>query len=125
MELSQKTKVGFVAQCVQVAYQHQYAELCGSISPLLFPLLNGLKREMWTQKIVYKAPCGRRLGNLNKIHDYLRETRSHISIDLFNFDVRVNCTKKFVPQKCVIRDQVHSFRNLNKTVGDNNHNNDT
>ena len=48
--------------------------------------------------VVYRAPCGRRLRNMNEVHRYLRWTGSKLGVDLFSFDCRVECFKEFEPE---------------------------
>ena len=48
--------------------------------------------------VIYRAPCGRRLRNMDEVHQYLRLTDSQLGVDLFSFDCRVQCFKEFEPE---------------------------
>lgn len=45
--------------------------------------------------ILYTAPCGRRIRNMQELHRYLRVCRSDMSVDLFDFDYWVNALSEF------------------------------
>ena len=45
----------------------------------------------------YRAPCRRRLRNMDEVHRYFRLTGSQLGIDLFSLDSRVQCIKEFQP----------------------------
>lgn len=47
--------------------------------------------------IVYRAPCGRRMRNMDEVHRYLRLTVSDLGVDLFCFDSFVHCFAEFEP----------------------------
>ena len=47
--------------------------------------------------VIYRAPCGRRLRNMDEVHRYLRLTGSQLGVDLFSFDSCVQCFKEFQP----------------------------
>lgn len=55
---------------------------------------------------MYRAPCGRRLRNIQEVHKYLRMTKSDMSVDLFDFDYRVHCLAEFVPTSCFVKKAV-------------------
>lgn len=52
------------------------------------------------RSVLYKAPCGRSLRNMEEVHMYLRITKSEMTVDLFDFDYWVNCLAEFVIEKC-------------------------
>lgn len=62
-------------------------------SPLSKPLLTCWERQIVRQKhnrwIQYKAPCGRRLRNMNEIRLYLIITKCILNVDNFDFDVSI------------------------------------
>ena len=49
------------------------------------------------RNIVYRAPCGCRLRNMNEVHQYLLLTHCELSVDLFCYDNIVNCFREFQP----------------------------
>lgn len=69
-------------------------------NPLSIPLYCGWQRELPKFKknkhvILYTAPCGRRLRNMQELHRYLRICKSNMSVDLFDFDFWVNALSEF------------------------------
>ncbi|XP_034249281.1 histone-lysine N-methyltransferase eggless isoform X2 [Thrips palmi] len=68
-------------------------------NPLSIPLYCGWQRELPRFKkkstILYTAPCGRRLRNMQELHRYLRICKSEMSVDLFDFDYWVNALSEF------------------------------
>ncbi|XP_008556889.1 histone-lysine N-methyltransferase SETDB1 [Microplitis demolitor] len=76
-------------------------------SPLSIPLLCGWNRQLCKfpkgkKVILYQAPCGARLRNMEEVHKYLRITQSTMSVDLFDFDYWVHCLAEFVLDKCFV-----------------------
>ncbi|KAL2725053.1 histone-lysine N-methyltransferase eggless-like [Vespula squamosa] len=76
-------------------------------SPLSIPLLCGWNRQLCKfpkgkKVILYQAPCGVRLRNMEELHYYLRLTGSPMSVDLFDFDYWVHCLAEFVLDKCFV-----------------------
>ena len=70
-------------------------------NPLSIPMLWGWAREVMNIKqpiINYRAPCGRRLSNIDEVHGYLCMTGSKLGVDLFSFDILVQCFKEFKPK---------------------------
>lgn len=70
-----------------------------SYNPLAKPLLCGFHRLLYKFKnkkhIVYKAPCGRILRNMPELHQYLRMTKSPLTVDFFNFEVHIRCLAEY------------------------------
>lgn len=68
-------------------------------NPLSIPLYCGWQRELPKFKkkstIMYTAPCGRRLRNMEELHKYLRLCQSNMAVDLFDFDYWVNALSEF------------------------------
>ena len=67
-------------------------------------MLRGWARDVINSKssikhptVNYRAPCRRRLRNMDEVHRYLRLTGSHLGVDLFSFDSRVQGFKQFQP----------------------------
>ena len=64
----------------------------------------GWSREMSKQRlgskrfIEYRAPCGRRMRNMDEVHRYLRLTGCQLGVDLFSFDHCVHCFTEFEPE---------------------------
>jgi len=90
------------AECQQ-AYPYEASQHKTS-NPLRIPLHLGWRREIvsgefddsnW--KIIYTAPCGRRLRNLDEVHRYLDLTESKLEIDMFAFDYWLSVMREFVP----------------------------
>ena len=80
-------------------------------SPLSIPLLCGWNRQLCkyskNKKVVlYQAPCGVRLRNIEELHKYLRMTNCPMSVDLFDFDFWVHCLAEFVLDKSLINIKV-------------------
>ncbi|KAK3912030.1 Histone-lysine N-methyltransferase eggless [Frankliniella fusca] len=83
-------------------------------NPLTIPLYCGWQRELpkFRKKstIMYTAPCGRRLRNMEDLHKYLRICRSQMSVDLFDFDFWVNALSEFTisdkVKKCIQEDDM-------------------
>lgn len=73
-------------------------------NPLTIPCICGWKRcvikpsKKGKRVVMYCAPCGRQLRNLEDVFDYLRTTDSKLTVDLFCFDSFVNVFCHFVPQ---------------------------
>lgn len=66
-------------------------------SPLVKPTLYEFQREICeTQSkkkfVMYKAPCGRRLRDMDEVHQYLRMTEcDELNVDNFTFDISTKC----------------------------------
>lgn len=56
-------------------------------------------RFRYKRHVMYKAPCGRRLRNVQELHRYLMQINSEMSIDLFDFESTINCLAEFTLQK--------------------------
>ena len=83
-------------------------------SPLSIPLLCGWNRQLCTfpkgkKVIIYQAPCGVRLRNMEELHRYLRLTKSPMSVDLFEYDYWVHCLAEFVLDKCYVNIKVSQY----------------
>ena len=82
---------------------------------LTIPLHHGWTRQitkhsnMGMRKVVYVAPCGRRLLRLGEVNKYLRLTGSQMEIDFFNFDWWVHVLDEFRPDKTKILTMDISF----------------
>lgn len=84
--------------CAKRYMQHDCSPSCitplkndlSSFSPLSKPLLSCWERQIVRQKnfrhVVYKAPCGRRLRNMNEVFIYLGITKCALNVDNFDFD---------------------------------------
>ena len=66
--------------------------------------------------VMYRAPCGRRLRNMEELHRYLRLTRSNKAVDLFDFDFWVHCYAEFVAEKGFTDIRVMSLSPVHITV---------
>lgn len=80
-------------------------------SPLSIPLICGWYRQLCKfpkgkKVILYQAPCGIRVRNIEELHRYLRITESSISVDLFDFDYWVRAFADFIVDKCFINIKV-------------------
>ncbi|XP_075545915.1 SET domain bifurcated histone lysine methyltransferase eggless isoform X5 [Dermacentor variabilis] len=73
-------------------------------NPLSIPCLLGWKRHIVKQskkskrRVVYIAPCGRRLRDITEVAHYLNICKSLLTVDLFCFDSLVNVFCQFVPE---------------------------
>ena len=73
-------------------------------NPLSIPMQCGWLREVTKQsfggnpRILYRAPCGRRLRNMDEVHRYLRFTGCQLSVDLFCYDAAIRCFSEFEPK---------------------------
>lgn len=91
-------------------------------NPLLIPIIHGWARQLVKhklygkikKKIVYQAPCGRRLRTLVEIHRYLTITQSKLEIDFFNFDWWLHVYNEFKPSRefCTIKDLSYGKENV-------------
>jgi histone-lysine N-methyltransferase SETDB1 len=70
----------------------------------------GWSREIGKQRnsslnviVFYRAPCGRRMRNMDELHQYLRITNSELGVDLFCFDNRIDCFREFQPERVYSR----------------------
>ncbi|KAK7077728.1 ATP-dependent RNA helicase ddx25, partial [Halocaridina rubra] len=85
-----------------------------SVSPLLFPLLQGWNRIIAKQRrrtvnkleVYYISPCGVRLRNLSEIFQYIVNTESKLEVDCFTFEVGVNVTTEWEPFKKIYFSEV-------------------
>lgn len=73
-------------------------------SPLTKPLLTCWERQIIRQKanrwVLYKAPCGRRLRNMDEIRTYLLLTHCALNVDNFDFDTQIQVLSQYdVPEK--------------------------
>lgn len=76
-------------------------------SPLSIPLICGWNRQICKypkgkKVVMYQTPCGVRLRSIEEVHQYLRQTQSTISVDLFEFDSWVHCLAEFILDKCFV-----------------------
>ncbi|GBP42982.1 Histone-lysine N-methyltransferase eggless [Eumeta japonica] len=73
-------------------------------NPLARPLLSGWERQVLRFKgrkvVMYRAPCGRRLRNMEELHRYLCVTSSEMSVDLFDYGPSTHCLAEFVLNRC-------------------------
>ncbi|KRT84106.1 SET domain-containing protein [Oryctes borbonicus] len=104
-----KTNVYTPHSCASKCKEYMYCSLSRlkGYSPLSKPLLCGFYRLMYKCKnkkcVLYKAPCGRTLRNMQEVHMYLRTTKSDLTVDLFDFNVYVRCLAEFmVEQKNIL-----------------------
>ncbi|EFN63124.1 Histone-lysine N-methyltransferase eggless, partial [Camponotus floridanus] len=91
------------------------------LSPLSVPLLCGWHRQLCKYSkgkkvIIYQAPCGVRLRNMEELHRYLRMTDSTLSVDLFDFDYWVRAFADFIVEKCFINIKDLSYGVENVTI---------
>ena len=56
------------------------------------------------RNVIYRGPCGRRLRNMNEVHQYLRLTHCALSVDLFCYELSVSCFREFQPDN--VRNQI-------------------
>ena len=73
-------------------------------NPFQIPIQVGYRREyLHTSerkiKVVYRAPCGRRLRDIFEVFKYLQITNSSLDIDLFTFRPSVQLFRKSEPLK--------------------------
>jgi len=89
-------------------YQYNEAAMRGT-NPLLIPLLLGWDRSSTSyygkvgnarrsKKVIYTAPCGRRIRDLDEVHRYLRITQSSLEIDFFNYEWYLSVFDEFKPK---------------------------
>lgn len=84
--------------CAKKYMKHECSKSClpvlkndlSSFSPLSKPLLSHWERQIVRQRnyrfVVYKAPCGRRLRDMNEVFRYLNTTKCFLNVDNFDFD---------------------------------------
>lgn len=77
-------------------------------SPLSKPLLSGFERQICKTRfnkkfVLYRAPCGRRLRDMDEMHRYLRMTQCLLNVDNFTFDPLVHCLAEYVIEQWVVK----------------------
>lgn len=84
--------------CAKKYTKHECTKSClpvmkndlSAFSPLSKPLLSCWERQIVRQRnyrfIVYKAPCGRRLRDMNEVFRYLNTTKCMLNVENFDFD---------------------------------------
>uniref|UniRef100_A0A7G3AJM5 Putative histone-lysine n-methyltransferase eggless n=1 Tax=Lutzomyia longipalpis TaxID=7200 RepID=A0A7G3AJM5_LUTLO len=76
-------------------------------NPLAKPLLSGWERKIYRVKarrsVIYKAPCGRSLRNIEEVHRYLRLTDCSLNVDNYDFDPSVHCLAEYVIDSAIVR----------------------
>ncbi|XP_052801896.1 histone-lysine N-methyltransferase SETDB1-like isoform X2 [Mya arenaria] len=89
-------------------------------NPLLIPLFFGWERHVAKTKpygrrvVFYRAPCGRRIRNLEELDLYLMLTDSQLPIDAFCCDPELHVHYEFIPVKtfCDIKDISYGKENV-------------
>ena len=101
--------------------KYQYVETAHrGTNLLLIPIFLGWERQLskfkagGRRKVLYKAPCGRRLRTLEEVHRYLRVTESSLEIDFFNYDWWLHVFNEFKPARelCTIKDLSYGKENV-------------
>lgn len=98
------------------------AENLDSYSPLARPIVCGWDRIVQYEKkrVQYITPCGRGLDTIQKLYEYLKETKCDLDIGCFTFEHSIDCFEKCVVNKELILQKVilifetfdfESFRN--------------
>lgn len=84
--------------CAKKYTKHECSNAClpvmkndlAAFSPLSKPLLSCWERQIVRQRnyrfVVYKAPCGRRLRDMNEVFRYLNTTKCMLNVENFDFD---------------------------------------
>ncbi|XP_049838962.1 uncharacterized protein LOC126284229 isoform X1 [Schistocerca gregaria] len=77
------------------------------LSHLSEPMLHGWTREKVKHSdyvsVYYRAPCKRRLRNIEELHKYLLLTKSKLTVDQFDFDHWVRCFTEGINEKYFIK----------------------
>ncbi|XP_063701823.1 histone-lysine N-methyltransferase eggless [Culicoides brevitarsis] len=72
-------------------------------SPTAKPLICAWDRQLVKQKlkrtVMYTAPCGRRLRNINEVYQYLKMTKCRLGIECFDFDEKLHCLAEYQTNK--------------------------
>ncbi|XP_047513259.1 histone-lysine N-methyltransferase eggless isoform X2 [Pieris napi] len=75
-------------------------------NPLAKPLLSGWERQIVRSKhdkrVMYSAPCGRRIRNMEELLRYLQTIKSDMGVDLFDFGPNTHCLAEYVINKYVV-----------------------
>ncbi|XP_045489850.1 histone-lysine N-methyltransferase eggless [Pieris rapae] len=75
-------------------------------NPLAKPLLSGWERQIvrskYDKRVMYRAPCGRRIRNMEELLRYLQTIKSDMGVDLFDFGPNTHCLAEFVINKYVV-----------------------
>ncbi|CAF4887531.1 unnamed protein product [Pieris macdunnoughi] len=75
-------------------------------NPLAKPLLSGWERQIVRSKhdkrIMYRAPCGRRIRNMKELLRYLQTIKSDMGVDLFDFGPNTHCLAESVINQYVV-----------------------
>lgn len=79
-----------------------------AINPLIKPILNGWQRcclfnnnnnNSNNMIIAYKTPCGKMIRSIKELNQYLIQTKSILTIDLFSYDSRIKLKNEFKTNK--------------------------
>ena len=95
-------------------YQYVAARHSGS-NPLRIPLHLGWRRKyvVFNDKeeaaIIYTAPCGRSLRNMEEVQAFLKLVKSKLEIDFFAFDPWLDVMREFIPEPDFIQVRDISF----------------
>jgi hypothetical protein len=73
---------------------------CVNILPFYLSYRHVAKTKPYGRRVVfYRAPCGRRLRNLDEVDSFLEITKSGLSIDNFCCDAELHVHHEFIPVK--------------------------
>lgn len=80
------------------------------VSPLLYPILQGWNRLVVKQRrktntkceIIYVAPCGLRLRNIEEVFQYIVDTESSLEIDCFSYEPGIDVSHEWEPFKRIL-----------------------
>ncbi|UJR36635.1 hypothetical protein I4U23_029354 [Adineta vaga] len=95
-------------KCVKYAEKY-FSQLPRTMNPYLKPIAcqwtiletirikkaNDVRVKNIRAILIYRAPCGRKLSNEAQVDNYLHETQSRLSIELFVFDSLVNIKQSY------------------------------
>ncbi|CAK1546469.1 unnamed protein product [Leptosia nina] len=87
-------------------------------NPLSKPLLSGWERQLVRSKndkrVMYRAPCGRRIRNMDELLRYLQTIQSDMGVDLFDFGPSTHCLAEFIIDKFIVskKDLSHGKENV-------------
>ncbi|XP_049945677.1 histone-lysine N-methyltransferase eggless-like isoform X1 [Schistocerca serialis cubense] len=93
--------------CLAVSTGKDCARFRNLLSHLSEPMLHGWTREKVKHSdyvsVYYRAPCKRRLRNIEELHKYLLKTKSKMTVDQFDFDHWVRCFTEGTNEKYFIK----------------------
>ncbi|CAF1027711.1 unnamed protein product [Rotaria sp. Silwood1] len=108
-------------KCVVYAEKH-FHQLPRTMNPFLKPFachwtmldnlrvrkVGDVRLKVTRSAFIYCAPCGRKLSSQTQVDNYLHETKSKLTIELFVYDSKVNVKQHYCPDGKIINSDISS-----------------